>query len=810
MTSVTLRAGLRTLVLVALVSSLSPTSGVDARQTGAARGPSAPSSPYAQQWLNGPLVGTSVINCASVIFGSPYAEQGLGAFVSQLVDPALSQPQPNQTYYLRVYIAATGNPCPVQITSVEFELPPNTAYDFGNAPFCFHNQGAGTGSTSTCGMIENTSAGRLWVRSTDPSGFWVFRQGYTLDIQIPVKSSAPFTAQPAGVRIQVADGNSSPTLNPFVNAYVFPGTGSGGSSGGGTGGSPSSNPPTFAFDAPSTISVTQNGATAQGYLYTPALAGNLFFDYGTVPGSYANTVGPSSLAAGSWFNTVNMNGFVSPGTTYYWRFRFVGANSVTYSSSEQSFTTPISGDSVVGTGTPGSCTAQGVLDALQASANITVTFNCGAVPVTIPVGQLSYPGSVTQPGIVVDTGRKVIDGGNKVSFESSARSVFGLEAGELVLKNMVISGVVPSRGGYAVFASGGVLTLEGVRVFNNRTEAGDTGAVLVKDATATITGSAFISNSAPLHGGALYVVRSTVFINDSDFSRNSAGGNGGAIALLSGDGGSQPDSVLQINRSLFYSNTAGGAGGAIYMPSTSAGNQVSFSTLDSNRATGFAGAISGRGSLNNLTISANSSGVTDCEPGVYCVSGAVDFFDVLSLSDSILSGNTPGNCGVDQSASPPYVLSTFRGNLSSDASCTNYLTHATDLHSTNPQLGPLAGNNGRTRTRSITVGSPAYNSSQIGSTSDRDQRGFTAFGTGDRGAFELQSSEIPIIVIGGTATPTPTPEVPPTPVPGTGTPLFVPTAVPTATGTPMPGATATSTPIGGPGFRKLYVPVIRR
>ncbi len=779
---------LRLVLLIALVTTLASPRGVNARHA------DAPAAPLAPRWLNGGLVRTQVINCASIIFGSPYSEQGLGAYVSQLVDPDLSQPQPNQTYYLRVYIAATGNPCPVQLASVEFELPPNTAYDSSASPFCFHNQGPGTGNTSTCGMIQGTNEGRLWVRSTDPSGFWWFRQGYTLDVRIPVRSSAPFSAQRAGARLQIADGNSSPTLSPFVNAYVFPGTGSGGSAGGGTGGNPTTNPPTFAFDSPSTISITHNNAVPQGYLYTPALSGSLYFDIGLSPGSYVATVGPRTLPAGSWFNTVNLNSTLSPNTTYYWRFRFMGSNGTPYVSPEQSFTTLAADARVVGTGTPASCTGQGVLDAIRSAPNITVTFDCGPLPVTIPVGMYDYDGT-SLAGIIVDSGKKVIDGGNKVAFESAWRSVFGLQAGELTLKNMTISGVVPSRGGYAVSTSGGQLTLDGVRVINNHSEPGAPGAVLVRDASAVISGSQFISNSAALDGGALYAVRSSVYIYHSDFSHNSAAGNGGAIAAMPGSA-SQRNSLVRIERSLFYSNTAGLDGGAIHMPSTETGNQVIYSTIDSNRANRYAGAISGRGLLTNLTIHANSSGMVNCapddngdgNPDYFCAGGAVEHYDALTLSDVILKANAPGNCGVDQSVPDPYALGTFRGNLSSDGSCTSFLNHSSDLHNSNQPLGPLENSGGRTRTRAITVNSPAYNTASIASTSDRDQRGFAMFGPPDRGAFELQANEIPIIG----ATPSATP--------------VTPTA--TRTATPGPG-----TPSATPGValnRKVHLPLLRR
>ncbi len=263
--------------------------------------------------------------------------------------------------------------------------------------------------------------------------------------------------------------------------------------------------------------------------------------------------------------------------------------------------------SVIGTGTPESCTADDFIAAVRQGG--VITFDCGSDPATIVL---------SSPAIVYnDVDRVVIDGGGKVTLSGGGTSRIlymatcddshgGYPSGpgdcntnpgtELVVQNLSFvdgsslgtpEGDADSGGGGAIYAQGGRLKVVNCIFFNNVCDDLDSdlggGAIRKLDylidpgagpARPTwVVGSTFGSTSMGNHcanGGALSSIGVSWNIINSWFAGNHAvghgansgeGGNGGAIY---NDGN---EIVLNITSTLIEDNVANEGGSAVFFVS---------------------------------------------------------------------------------------------------------------------------------------------------------------------------------------------------------------------------------------------------
>ncbi|RLA39915.1 MAG: hypothetical protein DRR06_03925 [Gammaproteobacteria bacterium] len=181
-----------------------------------------------------------------------------------------------------------------------------------------------------------------------------------------------------------------------------------------------------------------------------------------------------------------------------------------------------------------------------------------------------------------------------------------------------------------------------------------------------------ISSNRAASGAGLFSNNSSVFIRSCTFSSNFSSSIGGGIALL--------DSSLEIVNSTFNKNFGHQGGAAIYNSSSEV--KISNSTFADNIANFSAGgalnaALSG--TVNTFTIKGS----------IFTEIGLEDDADTLCSVDS------------DQIISMGY-------NIASDNSC--YLTHATDLPGTDPQISDALINN---QFRGPLPGSPAIDAIPI-------------------------------------------------------------------------------------------------
>lgn len=221
---------------------------------------------------------------------------------------------------------------------------------------------------------------------------------------------------------------------------------------------------------------------------------------------------------------------------------------------------------VVGDGTPASCTGQKVVDAVHAGG--VVTFDCGPDPITIavPTIEIFNDGGKTKDGsVTIDGGGKVTlsgSGDHRVLYQNTCDQKLHWttptcnkqDVPHLVMQNIGVTGgkfnaVSGQLGGGAVFVGGGTAKFFNVR-FSNNTQPN-----LGQD----------------YGGGAIYTFNQTkpVYVVGSTFDGNS-GSNGGALASI-GTSWVILNSVLSNNVTLGNGmnpakpNTPGGGlGGAIY------------------------------------------------------------------------------------------------------------------------------------------------------------------------------------------------------------------------------------------------------
>lgn len=312
------------------------------------------------------------------------------------------------------------------------------------------------------------------------------------------------------------------------------------------------------------------------------------------------------------------------------------------------------------------------------------------------------------------------------------------EGATLILKNMIITGAVSGSGGAII--NEGNLVLENCTFLNDSTMQGaGSGGAVTNSGQLNITDCSFTScysksfstGTSRFGGGALFNDAGGICsITNTDFTLNNCGypnkggaiynkgeltltgclfdgniashqlGNGIGGAIFSGSG------ILNINECLFVNNHSYATGTALYLNTTDC--KITNSTftgnyVDGTLATDGASIISmeSKLTLNFVTIFGNTG-------NGQCLTGGLDAIPSLPdhpvlIENTIMSNNIPGDCHT----------STFTGftlganNFIGDQSC-----GATNT-ATNPMLGPLADNGGRTKTFMPLTGSPVIDKGNV-------------------------------------------------------------------------------------------------
>jgi hypothetical protein len=288
--------------------------------------------------------------------------------------------------------------------------------------------------------------------------------------------------------------------------------------------------------------------------------------------------------------------------------------------------------SVIGTGTPESCTFASLKTAVAKGG--IITFNCGDAPFTLPVTEtLELP--ITK-STVIDGGRKItLDGGGAVRIMHFYSADYQKNDNGVTLQHIALvngkttpTEQIPERP--APCSQG----------YND----GEGGAFYMRDGNLTVIDSIFMNNqAAPLGpdtgGGALYVLGSKngLLIVGSTFIGNSAS-NAGAVGCL--------QSELTIYNSLFQNNKATG-----HDANNDDASKCSYINNDQNEigSGGNGGAIYNDGVSKNLLVCGthvldNAAGTNAFGGGLFFTSNNWDTSSggTLTFMDTTMTGNTGG------------------------------------------------------------------------------------------------------------------------------------------------------------------------
>ncbi|MCC6872736.1 MAG: hypothetical protein IT378_00395 [Sandaracinaceae bacterium] len=257
---------------------------------------------------------------------------------------------------------------------------------------------------------------------------------------------------------------------------------------------------------------------------------------------------------------------------------------------------------VVGDGTPASCTGQAVIDAVARGG--VITFDCGPDPITITLDAPARIHNDTGPRIVLDGGGLVtLSGGGRTrilymntcdqDLVWTTSHCNDQDHPRLTVQNITFLGgdsrgePEETAGGGAIFARGGRLKIVNARFFDNR--CADTGpdvggaGVRVFDqhqdlpvyVVNTTFGGAEGYGNVCSNGGGISSIGVSWTILNSVFSHNEAIGNGGNPAMAGTPGGGSGGAIYNDGNEMTLSicgtriehNTVNAHGSAIFFVS---------------------------------------------------------------------------------------------------------------------------------------------------------------------------------------------------------------------------------------------------
>jgi hypothetical protein len=293
-----------------------------------------------------------------------------------------------------------------------------------------------------------------------------------------------------------------------------------------------------------------------------------------------------------------------------------------------------------------------------------------------------------------------------------------------------IGGMIPLGSPLPAIPSGKTITIDGVG--QSVTISGNSTVRVIEvnaGATLYLRNLTVTQGSSSSGGGANNI--GTLNVANCTFSTNSS---------TTGGGGISNSGTLTVTSSTFSGNTASVEGGAIQNNSGGTATVVN-STFSGNSAL-YGGGISNSGTLNvtNNTFSGNTVSGGGSGAGIYRWSGAATLRNTI-VANSTLGGNCSG------------TIINGGNNIEDRATC-GWGSSNGSLSNTDPRVGALTNNGGRTQTLALQAGSPAINAGNaticaaaVGSPSygagGADQRGLPRrIAFCDVGAFEAQPINI--------------------------------------------------------------------
>lgn len=281
--------------------------------------------------------------------------------------------------------------------------------------------------------------------------------------------------------------------------------------------------------------------------------------------------------------------------------------------------------------------------------------------------------------------------------------------------------------------------LSEVKIMNNKSETGKSGGAFIGCGgvgSSSLDASIISGNTSKGTAGIYFTRCKKVSILNSTIDGNKpiAGLNtGGRGIFIASDVENAEILGSTISNNNILGDNFPGAGINAGSNDLSIVNSTLFSNSASDVGGGLFFAGTGEAKLTNVTVAKNSA----AKGG-----GGIYAFTLVSLQNSIISGNTTNNCAFFNGVGS---FKSIGNNISSDDTC--FLTATGDMPKTDPKLGDLADNGGPTKTMALLEGSPAIDKGAEVSGLTTDQRGFPRPLDGDKngtavtdiGAFEFST-----------------------------------------------------------------------
>ncbi len=277
--------------------------------------------------------------------------------------------------------------------------------------------------------------------------------------------------------------------------------------------------------------------------------------------------------------------------------------------------------SVVGDGTPASCTGDAFIAAVERGG--VITFACGPDPITITLDRTARIFNDTGPEIVIDGAGKITLSGagkHRILYQNTCDEAQRWTTSHcndqdhprLTVQNLTfVDGDASGEddGGGAIFVRGGRFRAVNTRFFNNRCQPTGPdlggGAIRVFDqhmglpvhiVQSTFGGADGLGNVCS-NGGALSSIGVSYTVLNSVFSHNQAVGDGANPAAAGTPGGGSGGAIYNDGNTFFLSlcgvriehNSANEGGGAIFFVSNDRSGALAIqdSTLCDNPSAGF-------------------------------------------------------------------------------------------------------------------------------------------------------------------------------------------------------------------------------
>lgn len=332
------------------------------------------------------------------------------------------------------------------------------------------------------------------------------------------------------------------------------------------------------------------------------------------------------------------------------------------------------GATVIGDGTPASCSEQ-ALDAALAAHNGALVFDCGG-PVVIPITSEK----VISQDLVIDGARDVTLDGQDLARILRIDSSFERDTPHVIVQHLTFvrghaEGSDLEGGGAAIARTGGSLDVIDCAFIDNHgnVDGQDTqgGAIYAAGGGATtVVGSSFTSNSCS-DGGALGALNSDLVVVNSDFASNEAtgnggnpgnGGNGGTIYV---DGNERSLTMCGVRIEDSLANAFGGAVfriGYQFTEPTNIDRVVIDGAAIEDVVPSMAGGLYLQGTVVTMTATTimNSSAVS--AGGAYFGPGSTLHLANVSFLDNTASSGLGGGVFLDGTLGGDIVNCTFAGN----------------------------------------------------------------------------------------------------------------------------------------------------